>query len=453
MNGPKQEKLYSFPLGEVLQTEDGYSYTITGYLGQGGQGEVYKVSGSDGEYAAKWYHADRCLSKIDANAFRKNLTRNVDNGVPKLSSGDTATQFIWPLRMIAPRDRSFGYLMRIFPADYEPLKNVIFMRKRNPETGEITRLRWKSWFVCITAGLNITRAFEILHASGLSYQDLNEGGISINMQTGDVLICDCDNVSPDKTNLGIRGVMEYMAPEVVRGEKLPDRWTDQYSLAVILFRLFLHDHPMKGVESKALHNSEQLTQREADIMIYGSHPHYCLASKNNMNPPDKKFNADVCRLCLTYPMALMNAFEQVFTEGINEPQKRLTATEWRKVLLEVRDHLIQVNGREQFFEVRNKKNLPEECRTLVYPQGKKVLCMPGKVLYQYHTDEYSTDYKTPVGKIIPTNKPGFIGLYNATGSQISFTKDGRTWICHNEGRMPLLPGMSMSIGRLTISVH
>lgn len=452
MSNPELKKQYSFPIGETLQTEDGLSYKIIGFLGRGGQGEVYRVSGQDGEYAVKWYHADRCLAKIDAKAFHKNLKRNVENGIPKLSSGDTATQFIWPLRMIAPRDQSFGYLMRIFPPNYEPLKNVIFMRKKDPQTGKIIPLRWGSWFTCVTAALNIVRAFEILHASGLSYQDLNEGGISINMQTGDVLICDCDNVSPDKTNLGIRGVMEYMAPEVVKGEKLPDRWTDQYSLAVILFRLFLHDHPMKGVESMALHNSEHISQREADIMIFGSQPHYCLASRNNQNPPDKRINADVCRLCLTYPLALMDAFEQVFTEGIEEPKRRLTATEWRKVLLDVRDHLIQVNGREQFYGVRQRKELPTDCRRLVYPQGKEVLCMPGKIIYQYHIDEYGADFKTPVGKIIPTNKPGYIGLYNATGKEIEFSKDGKTGVCRHEGRMPLLAGMTITIGHLKIEV-
>lgn len=452
MSELKIKKSYSFPIGGTLQTTDGLTYKITGYLGSGGQGEVYRVKGPDGEFAIKWYHADRCLAKIDSAAFQKNLERNVENGVPKLSSGDTATQFIWPLKMVKPQNGSFGYLMKIFPDGYEPLKNVIFMRKRNSETGQIVALRWASWFTCVTAALNIVRAFEIMHASGLSYQDLNEGGISINMQTGDVLICDCDNVSPDKTNLGIRGIMEYMAPEVVTGEKLPDRWTDQYSLAVILFRLFLHDHPMKGIESKELHNSEHISQRDADIMIFGTKPHYCLASNNNVNPPDKILNADVCRLCLTYPLSLMNSFEQVFTQGVSEPKKRLTATEWRKVLLDVRDHLVLVDGREEFFDVRNKKPLPKECRVLTYSQGREVLCMPGKILYRYHLDEYGTDFKTPVAKIIPTNKPGAIGLYNATGGDIHFLHQGRQGVCQNQGRIPLLEGMKLKVGNTLIKI-
>lgn len=451
MNEHRIQKKYTYSIGDTFPAEDGSVYKITGYLGRGGQGEVYRVFGLDGEFAAKWYHADRCLGRINAEAFYRNLKRNIENGVPQLSSGDTATQFIWPLKMLTPRDHSFGYLMRIFPDGYESLKNVIFMRKKDSANGNTIQLHWTSWFVCVTAALNIVRAFEILHKTGLSYQDLNDGGISVNMATGDVLICDCDNVSPDKTNLGIRGIMEYMAPEVVRGEKLPDRMTDQYSLAVILFRLFLHDHPMKGMESRELHNSDQLSQRDADIMIFGSQPHYCLATKGNKNPPDPVFNADVCRLCKAFPITLMDAFEQVFTDGILNPNQRLTATEWRKVLLDVRDHLVQINGKEEFFGLRATKAIPEECRILS-ERGKEILCMPGKILYMYHMDEYSSDFVTPVGKIIPTHKPGFIGLYNATGEPITFVQNGQTGTCPHHGKMPLLKGMTIMIGKRTYNV-
>jgi hypothetical protein len=139
----------------------------------------------------------------------------------------------------------------------------------------------------------------------------------------------------------------------------------------------------------------------------------------------------------------MDAFERVFTKGIYNPSERLTATEWRKVLLEVRDSLILVNGCEQFYRIRKPKPLPKECRTLVYPHGQKVLCMPGKLLYKYHLDEYGTDFEQPVAKIIPTKKEGFIGLYNATKAPIHFFGGGKHAVCADQGRMPLIPGMTL----------
>ena len=445
-------KQFTFPKGHTFHTEDGQAYTVTGFLGRGGQGEAYRVQGAGGEYAVKFYNQKFAHSRF-AEQFRKNIQRNVDNGVPQLSSGDSATQFIWPMRMIRPEKGSFGYLMNLFPKGYESFGNVIMKSKKDPDTGDRIPVRWKSWFTCVTAALNLVRAFEILHASGLSYQDLNEGGFSFDMNTGNVVICDCDNVAPDGVNLGILGVVNYMAPEAVCRKTLPNRHTDEYSLAVILFRLFLGGHPMEGRESRSLHNDESLSRTEADSIIYGKQPHYCLASYHNSNLPDPQLHADVIRQCLRYPLVLMDAFEQVFTEGVGDPSRRLTATEWRKVLLEVRDSLVLVDGQEQFFGLRKAKPLPPSCRTLVYPHGRRVLCMPGKILYRYHLDEYGTDFKTPVAKIIPTNRSDVIGLYNSTEADIPFYAEGKTGLCRQQSRMPLLPGMELKFGHTTIRVE
>ena len=437
--------------GQIIAASDGTTYTVVSFLGRGGQGEVYRVEGPDGAFALKWYHAEAFLAKINADAFYKNITRNVERGTPRLSSGDTATQFIWPQKLAPWQLGSFGYLMPLYRPEYTPLSEVIMGRHRESDGSE-TALAWRSWFIRVTAALNLVRAFEILHASGLSYQDLNEGGFAINMANGDVMICDCDNVSPDQTNLGILVVMNYMAPEVARHEKLPDHYTDQYSLAIVLFRLFFNNHPMEGVESISLHADEHLSRREADLSIYGTHPHYCLDSRNPQNLPDKRFHADVRRLCRRYPVALLKAFEQVFTDGVADPMARLTATEWRKVLLQTRDCLVQVDGREEFFYTPAAKPLPEACRTLTYRSGRVALCMPDKLLYGYHLNEFSADFKTPVAKIIRTKKPEVIGLYNASGMTLEAAWQGEKWLCAPQGRTPLFPGMTLKTDNTVITV-
>lgn len=438
--------------GQVVATSEGERYTVAAFLGRGGQGDVYRVQGREGEFALKWFHAESFLKKINAEAFYKNIARNVENGVPHLSSGDTATQFIWPQKLVEWQLGSFGYIMPLFQSGFSPLAEVIMGRRKEAD-GSLTPLVWKSWFIRVTAALNLVRAFEILHASGLSYQDLNEGGFAINMDNGDVMICDCDNVSPDQSNLGILGVLNYMAPEVARREKLPDHYTDQYSLAIILFRLFFHNHPMEGEESIFLHSDAQLSRRDADLAIYGTNPHYCLDSRSRINPPDKRTHGDVRRLCRTYPAVLMKAFERVFTEGVSSPMARLTATEWRKVLLQVRDFLVQVGGREQFCYTPGQSALPAGCRKLVYAGGKTVLCMPNKLLYSYHLSEYGADFKTPVAKIIETKKPGVIGLYNGSGQPIEVEYGGAKRLCGHKERIPLLASMSLRTKDTRITVE
>ncbi len=50
---------------------------------------------------------------------------------------------------------------------------------------------------------------------------LNDGGFFIDTRSGDVLVCDCDNVAADGDNFGIGGMPGFMAPEVVRGIAKP----------------------------------------------------------------------------------------------------------------------------------------------------------------------------------------------------------------------------------------
>lgn len=440
-------------LRDTVEDAQGNKYMIQEFIGRGGQGEVYRVVGKDGTYALKWYHAEECLKKIRVEPFYKNLKTNIDSGIPKLSMGNKATQFIWPLKLIPHQKGSFGYLMKLFEPGYESLTDVVLGRKKDKKTGALIPLRWKSWFTMITAALNIVGAFEILHSVGLSYQDLNEGGIAINMETGDVMICDCDNVSPDGVNLGIRGVVYFMAPEVVCGHSLPDVQSDEYSLAVILFRLFFHHHPMNGVESVAIHGDEKLNRNQCDQRIYGTHPHYCLDMSNPVNHPHPQFHRDVRRLCMVFPDVLLGAFQRVFTAGVKDKSARLTSTEWRKVLLQVRDSLVHVNGTEQFFFTPQQNKVPEAARILVYPHGQRVLCMPDKLLYSYHMDEYSKDFKTPVGKIIATRQEDVIGLYNATGGSIKVTYQGKSMVCQDKERIPLFPGMTLEMGKMTVSVQ
>ena len=121
--------------GQQVTSSTGTIYTVESFLGEGGQGEVYRVreNASSTSFALKWYHSNRFLKKINAQAFYKNLKRNVVAGIPMLSSGDTATQFIWPLEIIPEQQGSFGYIMKLFEPQYESLTNVIMWRKKGKD--------------------------------------------------------------------------------------------------------------------------------------------------------------------------------------------------------------------------------------------------------------------------------------------------------------------------------
>ena len=62
-----------------------------------------------------------------------------------------------------------------------------------------------------------------------------------------MLICDNDNVSANGIdNSSVYGTPRFMAPEIVMGRASPSRNTDLYSLAVLLFYMFMMGHPLEG---------------------------------------------------------------------------------------------------------------------------------------------------------------------------------------------------------------
>src|SRR5262249_50203112 len=97
-----------------------------------------------------------------------------------------------------------------------------------------------------TAAMFLADSFLQLHAKGLCYCDVSLGNVFIDPDTGDVLICDNDNVGIDGKPPFVKGTQFFMAPEIVRNEALPDSKTDRYSLAVLLFHLFIVHHPLQG---------------------------------------------------------------------------------------------------------------------------------------------------------------------------------------------------------------
>ncbi len=70
----------------------------------------------------------------------------------------------------------------------------------------------------LTAALYTVEAYQALHSRGIAYRDISWGNIFFDPATGDVLVCDNDNAVVEGDATGISGTMEFMAPELVRGE-------------------------------------------------------------------------------------------------------------------------------------------------------------------------------------------------------------------------------------------
>ncbi|MBR6143718.1 MAG: hypothetical protein IKQ23_05480 [Treponema sp.] len=428
-----------FKKGETIKLEGGKSAKIIAKLGEGGQGIVYSVKIDGKDYALKWY-TFRFQNKKE---FRKNLQTNIANGAPD-------DKFLWPLYLTEEVKGSFGYIMNLRPGNFSDFSDILN-----------NKVRFASTEVLITSALNIVNAFRTLHRKGLSYQDLNDGNFFIDVKTGEVLVCDNDNVTPDgmKNAGNIGGKPGYMAPEIVCGKAYPNSLTDCHSLAVILFKLFCRHDPLMG---KAYVESVCITEKR-EWELYGEKPVFIFDPNDDSNRPVVGIHPNPIKLWPRYPKFLQDAFVKSFCEGMKEPNKRLPENEWQKLLVRFRGTLVKCPHCKSelcLALVPHGDSLKFECgSSYSYPfaldDGKhKTPLFPGARLYSCLTTKDSDDYATVTGEVIMNkNNPSLWGIKNLSDKEWSFaTQSGEIKKIANGSVVPIASDLEIHFDGITAKI-
>lgn len=403
-------------------------------LGSGGQGIVYKVRYGGKEYALKWYH------KAEKAEFYDNLKHNIENGTP-------SPAFLWSL-FLTEKDENgcFGYLMDLRNPAYKEFGDFL-----------LAKVHFKTVAAMIEAAIKICVGFRKLHNKGYSYQDLNDGNFFINPENGDVLICDNDNVAPSGKSTGILGKCRYMAPEIVRKEKLPDAQSDRFSLAVILFLLFFNNHPLEGEQ---IASCPCMTEKH-EKKFYGSNPIFIYDPVNATNRPVAGIHVNVINLWPQFPKYVQDIFIDQFSQkALMDSNYRITEKEWlEKVLLRMRHELITCPacGNEIFADMENPSfactdcNYLIQCPPIIQSRNYKVVICKEKKIYQYITNQNKALLGTCTGNIVESKKTaGLFGLKNLTeDTWLLITKSGKTRSIAPNETVPLLVGNKISFGNGT----
>lgn len=386
-----------FEPGKVLRTDFGAPIKIVKYLASGGQGDVYIVEYSGVKKALKWYKN----AGKNPDAFYKNLKQNASKGAP-----DKA--FLWPEAVTERAEGSFGYVMGLRPEGYHELSEFMLARE----------VKFPSFKAAVEACIKIVSAFRILHNNGYSYQDLNDGNFFINPKTGDVLICDNDNVAPNGTNMGIIGKPRYMAPEIVTGVSLPNTQTDRFSLSVILFLILCMNHPLEGKRSLV----PCLTPAEAE-KLYGSEALFICDPADKSNAPVKNIHPNVIARWGYMPDYIKEAFLKAFSQqAIKEPGRRLRELDWLKVLVRFRSDIVQCScGNEVFIKNVSTTRCDDCGKPLPISHAIKlpdysITAAKGSRIYRCQLGVCNADEAlNPVALIVakPDN-PNILGLKNMT---------------------------------------
>ena len=378
--------------GTIIKLLNGKTCTVDSELGRGRQGIVYLVDYCGGDFALKWYTRDY------SDSFYNKLKRNADSGAP-------SNAFLWPLAVTEKQKGSFGYIMKLRPRGYREFCDFM-----------LAKVQFSSMAANINAAIKICDAFQKLHIRGLSYQDMNDGNFFINPRNGDVLICDNDNVAPDKTNLGIIGKAGYLAPEIVDQKTMPNRYSDYFSMAVILFILFYFNRPFEG---KKIAGCGCMTE-DMEKAFFGHNAVFIMDPLDDSNRPVPGLHTNVIRRWGLFPKSMEKLFIQAFSkQSILFPEKRVIDREWMTLMIQLRSMLCKCPhcGEETFVEPDSSNQVCLDCgRNIEKPMVLKVdkfriPLFQGQKIYNVQLP-VDGDLNAIVGEVVRHSMTNRLGIKN-----------------------------------------
>lgn len=403
--------------GSLVSLTIGEQARVIKELGRGGQGIVYLVDVRGQQMALKWY-----LNAPD-DAFYRNLEHNISAGAP-------SDAFLWPEYLAERQQGSYGYIMKLRPQNYYEFGNFL-----------LAKVSFKSFKAMLNAAMKICNGFMMLHRFGYSYQDLNDGNFFIDPQTGDVLICDNDNVMPQGEKSGIMGKARYMAPEIVAGGT-PDKYSDRFSLSVILFMLFYANHPFEGAKVVACPCLTESYEKK----FYGSEAVFIYNPTDKSNLPVRGIHQNVIRRWSVLPKLLRDTFTEEFSQDkLMNPDKRILEQQWQKIISQLRDELIVCPncGEETFVEVDGCSSKCMNCGKAIDVSNR--LLIANRSLPLTPKTELYIDSSNDVDGVVTTDSNGIALIKNVSKEDWTVeTPSGKIKIVQPHTCMPVKEGLKIT---------
>ncbi|MGM9684806.1 MAG: serine/threonine protein kinase, partial [Bacteroidaceae bacterium] len=258
-----------------------------------------------------------------------------------------------------------------------------------------------------------------------------------------VLICDNDNVFPQGETSGIMGKARYMAPEIVAGG-IPDKFSDRFSLTVILFMLIYLNHPLEGAKVAACPCMTEGNEKK----FFGSEALFIYDKDDHSNLPVRGVHTNVIRRWPAFPQLLRDTFaDQLSQQKLKNPQSRLIEQEWEKIIAKVRDNLVFCPKCRQETFVDSSTNTAKciECgagfditRRLALAD-RSIVLTPGTNVF--------IDMDNIVDMKIQTATNGEMMLQNVSNNSWSVeTPSGKIRVVNVNDFLPARPGLKISFG-------
>ncbi len=430
----------SFQPGQTVWLEmAGERCEVGELMGWGIHAEVYRATFKGRDCALKWYFPGR-----EIPGRRAGIERMLKKGTPSDS-------FYWPCDTAISQDvPGFGYITLLREERFRSLGEVL-SRRAEPTFRALT-----------TAGLALAEAFLRLHLENFCYTHLALGHIFLDPETGEVLLCENDDVTPaGEPWTGGLGTPRFLAPELIAGQAHPGVATDLHALAVILFCLLMMHHPLEGRQETEIECLDLAAMKK----LYGTHPLFIFDPKNLANRPAPGLQDNALTFWNFYPGYVRDIFQRAFTAGLNDPAARVTENEWRSVFIRMRDQIYYCDhcGSESFLPDYGNSpgSLPQQncwsChQTLPQPLRLRlvhhaVALNQDTVLYAHHLDaQRRNDFSQVMAEMAPHPvRRNVWGLKNVSLQNWSSHSPGGAVAAVPTGRsVSLAPGLRIRFGNV-----
>lgn len=341
-------------------------------IGRGGEGIVYKISGSSNEVAkiyleGKFSDRERKLEAM--------LLYPPHNSHPHLYS-KTNICIAWPTEVVYDMEtRKFsGFLMPFINESY----NIFEIY--NPGLRNFA----VNWLYLHHVAQNFALALDTLHQAGHVMGDINQKNVLVG-ENALITLVDTDSfqIRDEQSNRIYRcevGVGEYTSPEL-QGKNFSNEerniYHDYFGLSVLVFQLLMQGfHPFTGAPKNPI--KSVLASTYEDRIRSGVFPYF---PNRNYSPPPSA--PDFQSL---HP-ELQKLFLRCFVDGHKKPLLRPTTEDWMVGLEKAKSDLVQCSSNSSHWYSRHSKKcswcLFQEKRQPAYysiPERQKKQLNWGKLL-------------------------------------------------------------------------
>jgi hypothetical protein len=258
-----------------------------------------------------------------------------------------------------------------------------------------------------------------------------------------------------------------MAPEVALGASHPNAETDKYSIAVMLYYLWMWEHPMECKKTLNTYSWDIPAKKK----FYAFDPVFVFDPHNNSNNAKgvDELETSVQRWDRMCPPRLKEMFTTVFTKGIKDPGYRIQLLDWQRVFLELNANAIQCphcnsvniwDGKQTPFTCFNCQTVTPFHLYLSVNHGfgdeTNILIAQGKNIRHHHINIVKFDSTAEEVIGIFESHPQVAGAFilrNNTGKPWKYKAgDGIEYTVEPGQARALLPGCELEIEGVKIQV-